>query len=98
MTLLLPHPFGPTMAVTPESNASSDRSGKLLKPEIFRWFKRIARAPLPAPPVHEKAARTGRLYPLLSSGWERFDVFLFAPAREAPRTRRLHRPVEETSH
>ena len=36
MTLLLPQPFGPTMAVTPPSNASSARSGKLLKPAISR--------------------------------------------------------------
>jgi len=33
-TLLLPQPFGPTMAVTPRSNASSDRSENDLKPEI----------------------------------------------------------------
>src|SRR5688500_9797517 len=35
-TLLLPHPFGPTMAVTPWSNDNSERSGKLLNPEIWR--------------------------------------------------------------
>ena len=35
-TLLLPQPLGPTMAVTPRSNASSDRSEKDLKPEISR--------------------------------------------------------------
>src|SRR5260221_5186277 len=40
-TLLFPQPLGPTMAVTPVSNASSDRSGKLLKPAISRRFKRI---------------------------------------------------------
>jgi hypothetical protein len=31
-TLLLPQPFGPTIAVTPWSKASSDRSEKDLKP------------------------------------------------------------------
>ena len=41
MRLLLPHPLGPTMAVTPASNAISACSGKLLKPEIRSWFKRI---------------------------------------------------------
>ena len=41
-TLLLPQPLGPTMAVTPVSKASSDRSAKLLKPEISRRFRRIA--------------------------------------------------------
>ena len=33
-TLLLPQPLGPTMAVTPSSKESSDRSEKDLKPEI----------------------------------------------------------------
>ena len=36
MTLLLPHPFGPTMAVTPSSNARAARSAKLLNPAISR--------------------------------------------------------------
>ena len=40
-TLLLPQPLGPTMAVTPLSNVSSDRSGKLLKPAISRRFSRM---------------------------------------------------------
>src|SRR6185295_2606050 len=35
-TLLLPQPLGPTIAVTPRSNASSERSEKDLKPEISR--------------------------------------------------------------
>src|SRR5688500_17869448 len=41
-TLLLPQPLGPTMAVTPSSNASSDRSENDLKPEISRRSRRIA--------------------------------------------------------
>src|SRR5205085_10540509 len=41
-TLLLPHPFGPTMAVTPLSKASSDRSEKDLKPLISRRSRRMA--------------------------------------------------------
>src|SRR5205085_10359445 len=40
-TLLLPQPFGPTMAVTPLSNASSERSEKDLKPLISRRSRRI---------------------------------------------------------
>ena len=40
-TLLFPQPLGPTMAVTPWSKASSDRSGKLLKPAISRRLRRI---------------------------------------------------------
>ncbi len=40
-TLLLPQPFGPTMAVTPSSNVSSARSGKLLKPAISRRWSRM---------------------------------------------------------
>src|SRR5688572_33380526 len=41
-TLLLPQPLGPTMAVTPRSNASSERSEKDLKPEISRRSRCIA--------------------------------------------------------
>src|SRR5205823_6443558 len=44
-TLLFPQPLGPTMAVTPWSNASSDRSGKLLKPAISRRLRRILDGP-----------------------------------------------------
>src|SRR5262245_54153821 len=40
-TLLLPHPFGPTIAVTPLSKASSDRSEKDLNPLISRRCRRI---------------------------------------------------------
>src|SRR5262245_6420912 len=40
-TLLLPHPFGPTMAVTPLSKASSDRSETDLNPLISRRCRRI---------------------------------------------------------
>ena len=47
--LLLPQPLGPTMAVTPRSKASSDRSGKLLNPESSRRCSRILRNPLPDP-------------------------------------------------
>ena len=39
-TLLLPQPLGPTMAVTPPSKASSDRSEKDLKPAISRRSRR----------------------------------------------------------
>ena len=40
-TLLLPQPFGPTMAVTPSSNPSSARSGKLLKPVMCSRERRM---------------------------------------------------------
>src|SRR3989475_10650570 len=40
-TLLLPHPFGPTIAVTPLSKASSERSENDLKPLISRRSKRM---------------------------------------------------------
>src|SRR4029077_18742714 len=40
-TLLLPHPLGPTIAVTPWSNASSERSEKDLNPAISRRSRRI---------------------------------------------------------
>ena len=39
--LLLPQPFGPTMAVTPVSNRTSARSGKLLKPESSSRSRRM---------------------------------------------------------
>jgi len=41
-TLLFPHPFGPTIAVTPRSNASSDRSENDLNPVIWSFCRRIA--------------------------------------------------------
>ena len=41
MTLLFPQPFGPTIAVTPPSKANSDRSGKLLNPDIFIELSRM---------------------------------------------------------
>src|SRR5882672_8094324 len=41
-TLLLPHPLGPTMAVTPLSKASSERSEKDLKPLISKRSRRMA--------------------------------------------------------
>src|SRR5262249_26828201 len=44
--LLLPHPLGPTMAVTPLSKASSERSENDLKPLISRRSKRM-RDPCP---------------------------------------------------
>src|SRR5688500_9772722 len=40
-TLLFPQPFGPTMAVTPSSKASSERSENDLNPEISRRSRRI---------------------------------------------------------
>src|SRR5579864_4113005 len=40
-TLLLPQPLGPTMAVTPASNASSERSENDLKPLISRRCRRM---------------------------------------------------------
>ena len=40
-TLLLPHPLGPTIAVTPSSKRNWERSGKLLKPEISRCCRFI---------------------------------------------------------
>src|SRR5687768_7610362 len=48
-TLLLPQPLGPTMAVTPSSKASSDRSENDLKPEISRRSR-----PIPAPCPYEE--------------------------------------------
>src|SRR5262245_50394817 len=51
-TLLLPQPLGPTMAVTPWSKASSDRSEKDLKPEISRRSRRIA-VPCPYEEIHD---------------------------------------------
>src|SRR4030095_11185622 len=41
-TLLLPQPFGPTIAVTPRSKASSARSENELKPAISIRSKRIS--------------------------------------------------------
>ena len=38
-TLLLPQPFGPTMAVTPWSKASSDAVGKRLEAGDFETFE-----------------------------------------------------------
>ncbi len=40
-TLLLPHPFGPTMAVTPRSKDKCDRSEKDLKPAISSCCNRM---------------------------------------------------------
>src|SRR5207247_7760810 len=40
-TLLLPHPLGPTIAVTPLSKASSDLSENDLKPLISRRSRRM---------------------------------------------------------
>src|SRR5437773_2827182 len=40
-TLLLPQPFGPTIAVTPLSKASSERSEKDLNPLISRRSRRM---------------------------------------------------------
>src|SRR5687768_6235731 len=51
-TLLLPQPLGPTMAVTPSSKASSDRSEKDLKPEISRRSRRIT-VPCPYEEIHD---------------------------------------------
>src|SRR3954453_5079538 len=40
-TLLLPHPFGPTIAVTPLSKASSKRSENDLEPVVSRRSRRM---------------------------------------------------------
>src|SRR5688572_572195 len=61
-TLLLPHPLGPTMAVTPLSKASSERSEKDLKPLISRRSRRME-APHREPPVphgYREASAEGR--------------------------------------
>src|SRR4029078_9330498 len=42
-TLLLPHPLGPTIAVTPSSKASADRSENDLNPAISRRSRRLPR-------------------------------------------------------
>ena len=54
-TLLLPQPFGPTMAVTPLSKVNSDLSGKLLKPAISR---RCNRMNSPFPVVRQTKSRS----------------------------------------
>src|ERR1051326_2067063 len=58
-TLLLPQPLGPTIAVTPLSNASSERSENDLKPLISKRSRRMAytRAPAPMPIVECLAGR-----------------------------------------
>src|SRR5207253_10959424 len=58
-TLLFPQPFGPTMAVTPRSNASSDRSENDLKPLISRRSRRMAHTTAREPVPHG-AARVAR--------------------------------------
>ena len=71
-TLLLPQPFGPTIAVTPSSNVSSDRSGKLLKPVISSSVQTHdvgCRQPVKKPPADERTPRPG-------SGWDRFEKLL----------------------
>src|SRR5437660_10075599 len=55
-TLLLPQPLGPTIAVTPLSKASSERSGKLLNPEISSRFSRIVHDPVASADVDPEAA------------------------------------------
>src|SRR5688572_7359654 len=62
-TLLLPQPFGPTIAVTPSSKASSDRSEKDLNPEISRRSRRMLspcasqeKVPRPAFAAEQKSA------------------------------------------
>ena len=67
MTLLLPQPLGPTMAVTPSSNTRLARSGKLLKPEMASCCKRIGFRTSKKPPEN------GVLHHPFSSGWERCE-------------------------
>ncbi|MGC4085665.1 MAG: hypothetical protein QM736_26950 [Vicinamibacterales bacterium] len=64
-TLLLPQPLGPTMAVTPLSKASSDRSEKDLKPCDFEFFE-----------THELTPRTPGLDPggTTSVDWRQPDL------------------------
>src|SRR6185295_12486432 len=77
-TLLLPHPLGPTIAVTPVSNASSDRSGKLLKPAISRRFRRISRYTRPR-------KRLGSLQTVRFSGNDDWTNDRLGPASQHPR-------------
>src|SRR5687767_7714715 len=70
-TLLFPQPLGPTIAVTPVSKASSERSGKLLKPAISRRFKRI---------LDTRPDLSGPDTPVHGSGWVRFDTQGFQEA------------------
>src|SRR5258708_36487658 len=58
-TLLLPQPLGPTIAVTPLSKASSERSEKDLKPLISIRSRRMAytRASAPMPLLECLAGR-----------------------------------------
>src|SRR4051794_38509457 len=56
-TLLLPQPLGPTIAVTPLSKDSSDRSEKDLKPLISRRSRRIQHTTAPGSAhVHSNGA------------------------------------------
>src|SRR5690606_14822822 len=61
-TLLLPHPFGPTIAVTPASKCNSARSGKLLKPAISRRLNRIGQF-LDSPRKHDSRFAASRIHP-----------------------------------
>src|SRR5215831_17224636 len=85
-TLLLPQPLGPTIAVTPMSKASSDRSGKLLKPAISRRFKRICEFRGSSAQANKKAAFRTCHRPRPGSGWVRFERknVLEAKARQRP--------------
>ena len=67
MTLLLPQPLGPTMAVTPSSNTRLARSGKLLNPEMAICCRRMGSRTSKQPP------ETGHHYHPFSSGWERCE-------------------------
>src|SRR5262245_10625933 len=77
-TLLLPHPFGPTIAVTPLSKASSERSENDLNPLMSRRSKRMGihhayrpgYGPEPRTPTH-----------ILFSGWETDLIDRFSPLR-----------------
>src|SRR5688500_11580051 len=82
-TLLLPQPFGPTMAVTPSSKVSSDRSGQLLKPAISIRFNSMVSTSLLWPcqagdstglsgEYKQKKLRQGGGIPRPGSSWERF--------------------------
>src|SRR5262245_41091399 len=61
-TLLLPQPFGPTMAVTPLSKASSERSEKDLNPLISRRSRRMDTPRLARPEDPDATA--------FSAGWD----------------------------
>ena len=81
-TLLLPHPLGPTMAVTPSSKASSERSENDLNPAICSRCKRMCRILVPTcragscpRPPHARRKRGAALEPQHLVNRKSFSLF-----------------------